>query len=401
MPPVGGREKISGAGAERGRRVAGVGDVTLVRTGVSSGGMAQQRAFRGIQALRILAAVLVLVTHAGFYASERLSPGFRYWDRGATGVELFFVISGFVMVYSSTKLIHQRDGWLTFSERRVVRIVPMYWLATTVKVVVMVLTAGLVLHAQLRAVPVITSYLFLPSRNPDGELRPLLGVGWTLNFEMFFYLLFALALLLRKNVYWFIGPILVALSIASYFVTPGWPAASFYVDRIVLDFLWGMLIGRMFVRGVRQPGWLVWPALVLGFLFLLVIPDTQWKVPVIGMAAGLIVWATAVLEPQLSRIPRWVLYLGDASYVIYLFHPMIAPAVPTLLMKAHLRDPLLSVGCSIALALVVGSAIHQWIELPVTELLKNRRIWGKRFTPSRGANLVSAPSAARDLRVAE
>jgi exopolysaccharide production protein ExoZ len=363
--------------------------------------MAPLRPFRGIQALRLVAAVLVLFTHAGFYASERLSPGFRYWDRGAVGVELFFVISGFVMVYSSTRLTGQANGWRTFSERRIVRIVPMYWLATTLKLALMILTAGWVLHAQLRAVPVICSYLFLPSRNPDGELRPLLGVGWTLNFEMFFYLLFAVALYLRKNVYWIIGPTLVTLTVASYFVKPNWPAPAFYLDRVVLDFFWGMLIGGMFVRGVQQPRWLAAPALVAGILFLLILPDTEWKVPVIGMAAAAIVWATAALEPALTRIPRWVLFLGDASYAIYLFHPMIAPAVPALLMRLHWHHPLVSVACSIVLALLAGAVIHQWIERPIGDRQKKLRLPNKSHVALRTASPVSAPSAALELSAAE
>jgi exopolysaccharide production protein ExoZ len=101
-------------------------------------------------------------------------------------------------------LIGDPKGWLVFSHRRVIRIVPMYWLATTVKLVVMVLAGEFVLHARLSPLDTVMSYLFLPTRNSDGNVFPLLGVGWTLNFEMLFYLLFALALSLRASVFKFV-----------------------------------------------------------------------------------------------------------------------------------------------------------------------------------------------------
>jgi len=139
--------------------------------------MARRPTYLGLQVLRVMAAVLVLITHSGFYASERLDRSYKYWETGAAGVDLFFVISGFVMVYSSVKLIGDRKGWLVFSQRRVIRIVPMYWLATTLKLVVMVLAGELVLHARFSLLDTSMSYLFLPTRNSDGNFLPLLGVG--------------------------------------------------------------------------------------------------------------------------------------------------------------------------------------------------------------------------------
>ncbi len=179
--------------------------------------MARRPTYLGLQVLRVMAAVLVLITHSGFYVSERLDHSFKYWETGAAGVDLFFVISGFVMVYSSVKLIGDRRGWLVFSQRRIIRIVPMYWLATTVKLVVMVLAGEFVLHARFSLLDTSMSYLFLPTRNSDGNLFPLLGVGWTLNFEMLFYLLFAVALFLRVSVFKFVGTVLFLLASGALF----------------------------------------------------------------------------------------------------------------------------------------------------------------------------------------
>ena len=141
--------------------------------------------YEGIQALRFVAALLVVVTHTTFYAHERLDNSFSVWGHGTVGVDIFFVVSGFVMMYSSQKFVGSRIGWQGFGMRRLIRILPMYWIATTVKLAALVLVPAAVLHAALDPQKVVMSYFLLPTRNVDGRVEPLLGVGWTLLFEMF------------------------------------------------------------------------------------------------------------------------------------------------------------------------------------------------------------------------
>lgn len=150
--------------------------------------------FDGIQSLRLVAALLVVITHSTFYTHERLNSNIEVWRTGAIGVDIFFLISGFVMLITADRFIISKHGWKEFAARRLLRIAPMYWLATTVKLLTMLAIPSAVLHAKLDIGNVILSYFFLPSRNIDGQFAPLLGVGWTLVFEMFFYALFASAL---------------------------------------------------------------------------------------------------------------------------------------------------------------------------------------------------------------
>jgi peptidoglycan/LPS O-acetylase OafA/YrhL len=97
----------------------------------------------------------------------------------------------------------------------------------------------------------------------------------------------------------------------------------------------------------------------------------------------LIVYSMASLEDSLTRIPSFVLYMADASYAIYLFHPFIAPAVPVALMRLHLVYPWLSVACSVSLALAGGCLIHLLIEAPITKWFGNHLlIRGKRVIHS-------------------
>jgi exopolysaccharide production protein ExoZ len=84
----------------------------------------------------------------------------------------------------------------------------------------------------------------------------------------------------------------------------------------------------------------------------------------------------ASLEGSLTRIPRFVLYGADASYVIYLFHPFIVPAVPSALMKLHLPYPWLSIACSVLLALALGCVIHRFIEVPITQWFQHHLLVG-------------------------
>jgi exopolysaccharide production protein ExoZ len=323
---------------------------------------------------------MVLLTHSTFHASERIDRHFRVWERGASGVSIFFVLSGFVMVFSSTKLLSDSRGWKIFAERRIVRIVPMYWIASTVKMIAILFTTGYVLHAQFSPINAVASYLFLPAYNTEGHIDPVFGVGWTLNFEMFFYFLFALALLFRVNVYKFVGGVLTLLALGAFFREPNWPAVSFYLDTIVLLFFYGMVIAKICLAGIHIPKSFAIPLLGLGFLGLLGPwpPLAQLHSLHYGLAASLIVYSMASLEDSLTRIPRFVLYMADASYVIYLFHPFISPAVPAALMKLHLFDPWLSVVCSVILSLAGGCLIHMLIDVPITRWFRNHLLIGGR-----------------------
>jgi exopolysaccharide production protein ExoZ len=328
--------------------------------------------FLGIQALRAIAACLVVFTHSTFYAAERLDRHFFVWQRGTRGVDIFFVISGFVMIYASQKLLALPGGWKMFAEHRIVRIVPLYWVVTTLKVCILLLTTGLALHTTLNPETTVCSYLFLPAKNLDGKFEPLVGVGWTLTFEMFFYFLFTSALFLRANVIKFIGVILTVVSIGAYFRQSSWPSIAFYLNTIVFEFFLGMLIAKACIDGVYFPRKTALWVLACGF-FLLIFPPPDWHLPKVlisGVPACLIIWSAASLGRLENFIPRVVLYLGDASYAIYLIHPFVCPLPPTVLNRLHFDHPWLSVFISVAIGLGAGCILHEIVELPVTNFIK-------------------------------
>ena len=140
-----------------------------------------------IQALRAIASLLVFWGHAINAVTSKVAAEFPHLY-GPFGVDLFFVISGFVMVYSSERLFGQPGAPMTFFARRLARIVPLYWAATAI------LVWFVVPYASTKAV--LGSVVFTP-RIPSEA--PLLFIGWTLIFEMFFYAVFAIALLAKRR----------------------------------------------------------------------------------------------------------------------------------------------------------------------------------------------------------
>lgn len=344
-----------------------------------------------VQVLRFLAALAVVVLHSSFYTAERLASDFGIYAIGANGVRLFFVISGFVMIVSSLRLLTAERAWSVFALKRIVRIVPMYWLITSVKVGALLLVPAVVLHARLDWVYVAKSYFFIPALNADGQPHPLLGVGWTLIFEMLFYFLFTVAIFLRKSPVTVVVPVLITLSLASFFMEPDWPVpAQFWCDPIVLDFVAGMCIGIWALSGKIVAPWVSVSLVFVGFIYLFVpFPHLDYQ-SFIGslvttLAASMVVFGCVALEVKLAaRVPRWMLFLGAASYATYLIHPIISPGIPHFFFKLGIVHPAFSILLSTAVALVAGSLMHIYCERPTTSALNTWLIRRRWLNPSRG-----------------
>ncbi len=340
-----------------------------------------------------MCAFAVLIVHNLFYSSERLTHQKSYWAPHFGEVDIFFVLSGFVLITSSEHLFRVPGGWRIFAERRFARVVPMYWLATTLKVVVLLAAGRYVLHATLVPSKVALSYLFLPSVNKDHSIEPLLGVAWTLLFEIFFYVLFMVALFLRLNIYKFFGTVALLLWLGSLFRRPDWPTFCFYLNPLVLECFAGMLIARACQGGRILGKRLAIGSVLVGMAAIQAFPAVS-SVPQLvrlGLPAMLIVYAVASLEEYFTHIPRIFLFLGQASYSVYLFHPLVAPVVPELFARHHAMHLAASASGGVALALVVGSLVHWFLEKPANDRIQ---VYLKRRQAGMAA---SAPNAARNF----
>jgi exopolysaccharide production protein ExoZ len=339
--------------------------------------------------LRGLAALSIAVLHAQYDAASlaaRLGLEFTPltplpW---AAGVDVFFVISGFIMVHASRSLFERPGAQALFLARRIARIVPLYWAVTTLYLLMSLVAAGLLNSAILEPWPIAASYLFIPFERPDGAVQPLYSLGWTLNYEMFFYALFALVLAwpARRAVVRLMALMvgLVALGRAVALPQP----FAFWTDPVILEFVFGLGLGLLYAEGTR----LSRPVRIGAVLAALAILSLNPLPPEVlgafgrpaawGLPSALLVAAAALGRERTgpaTGVLRFGATLGDASYALYLLHPFAIRAGSTAAVATGfgaLIGPWGYVAAVLAVAVALSVAVHRWFEQPMTELARRR-----------------------------
>jgi peptidoglycan/LPS O-acetylase OafA/YrhL len=346
-----------------------------------------RRFFVGIQGLRALAALSIVfshVSHDGIAAGldprgvlSRLSSAFP-WD---SGVDLFFVISGFIIASASGSLFGTgRAGIARFLRRRCERIVPLYW-STTALFLLTALTAPRALHGAFGgAAWIAASFAFIPWPRPDGEMQPALGLGWTLNYEMFFYLLFAVSLALpRRRALAGLLACLLLIAAAGARFHPANPQLAFWSSPLILEFGAGLALA--WLRGrLRLPPALQLLAVAAALLWLHAhagVPEST-RVTAWGPAAVLLVAAAALgAAPQApGRAGQMIILLGEASYALYLTHPFIMRLLSISFHKFHGHSEtlgLMYVASGLALAQLGALAVHQHLDAPLQARFRRHR----------------------------
>ncbi|MCD2317209.1 acyltransferase [Sphingomonas sp. IC-11] len=333
--------------------------------------------FLSVQYLRGIASLMVLLYHAG-YDLNLITEGSRpHWL--ASGVDIFFVISGFVMVASTATRPVTAQAFLA---SRIARVVPFYWLATIVMIGIIALRGQALPSIQ----EVVLSFLFIFYFNERAQdTSPILGPGWTLNYEIYFYLVFAA--LIRLPVPRRIA-VMAVLFVVVAALRPLAPADNAFLTRmtspIPLEFVAGMVIGYYRARIMRAPAIAGLAAIGLGFAALALLDPPLPRVAFFAPPAVLIVFGGVVLERHVSRPQLGVLgYLGDSSYSLYLTHPLLLACLTPISIAPHLALPLafLIVAGSIA----IGFAAYYWVEVPATRAAR-LLLGGARARPAvRGA----------------
>jgi exopolysaccharide production protein ExoZ len=319
-----------------------------------------------IQYLRAVSALMVVFHHARNPWDWTVNP-FSSIDVGQAGVDLFFVISGFIMVH-----VERSARPDEFMIRRIIRVVPLYWMATTLAIVKDA-AAG---HAYTPS-EALMSYMFLPFRNAGENMGffPILVPGWTLNYEMAFYLVFALALALRGVGVWLIpfGLLLFGL-FAIAFNLAGETIKAFYFDPIVLEFLAGALLAIIYRHLSGRWTLALAAALPVGIALLFLLPAEWPRALGWGLPATLIVFGALYVERNIGEL-RWkpLLMLGNASYSIYLTHTLFMGAIARVVSKV-LGYGLLGfstfMAATVGASIVVGCLVYLYVETPVIWWLK-------------------------------
>ncbi len=287
-----------------------------------------------LQILRGCAALMIVVYHCGLEASEAaLRTGqamlFNYHPWG-NGVPLFFAISGFIMIVTCYDSFGKAGASVDFLKRRIIRIVPLYWMLTTLALVASLLLPNLMKMPVFDGPYVLASYFFWPAIRSTGEIRPLVTPGWTLNLEMMFYMVFAVALLFPRRLgMLFTMAALTALCVAQIAGFAGGTLLTFWGDPIVLGFVFGMGIGWLFKAGFRLSGAVSMMVMAAGTALLFHprfsgLPESDLVVRLADAVPCAILLAGAMLGPQVDvaryRLLMPALWVGDASYSLYLVH---------------------------------------------------------------------------------
>jgi exopolysaccharide production protein ExoZ len=362
----------------------------------SDGGLQRQQTtqqFAGVQILRFAAAMLVVAMHITQAISIHITgTGTRhYWADGSAGVDIFFVISGFVMAMSTATL--PADGparpsqlaaaWV-FMRRRLVRIAPLYWFYTLLKVALLLAMPALAVRSSVEPGHLAASMLFIPAMSPWGLVLPTLPVGWTLNFEMLFYAVFAVAIALGAPRIRFCLAVFLLIFAAGRLL-PESVALNFYAQTIVFEFILGVCIAHAFLH-FRRPGLLAgFVAMAAGVTFMFA-PDwghSADRFATWGCSAALIVLGAVWLEPWTVRAPlaSRLSFLGDASYSIYLSHTFVVPAGVQVLKQLGVQNSL-AIALAVGLAVVVAGCLsYVWLERPMTAFFK-RALFGAPKRPS-------------------
>jgi exopolysaccharide production protein ExoZ len=339
---------------------------------------------RSIQGLRALAALLVVCDHVPrleirFFRNGGFLHGFG--AAGAIGVDLFFVISGFIMVTTTWKAFGVPGASNAFLARRFLRIYPAYWVAFAAFLAIGVLFPLTQNIGPMTFSSVATSALLIPARS-----GPLMFVAWSLEFELYFYVIFAIALYFPKSRL----PLLLGLWLITTLVLnvaahkSDLVVVQFLGSPLALEFMGGCGIGYLLLhKKIFAPRALlaVGAAIALGVAIYssrfdgFPTLDLAWfRVLAAGPAMMLIVYGSVALE-QRSHVepPRFLSTIGDASYTMYLWHGMMLGAYSVVYGHLHLHgrigDALFLFGAFVVV--VVGSLLlYRVIELPLTLFVK-------------------------------
>lgn len=323
---------------------------------------------------------MVMLLHASGVAN---SVGYNSWAQafqyiGFAGVDIFFVISGLVMTLTMYRHLGKKSNAFRFIQRRATRIYSNYWVILLIKLTCVYL-GWMTLN---RNVDILDSFTLLT----QDQTHLAIAIAWTLVFELFFYLIFTLAIIFpQKYFIHFISTWAAIILIANIFFIEHnnqMPFAHyFYLSALHLEFIAGCFIGLMVIRKV-----VFFPRLIfiLGALMMIVVAFMTRDAPLVGIrdffmralcyggSASLMLYGATTMEKVGSfTFPGWLCRFGDASYTIYLVHGIFLQSALTLIYQPFLdgtENVLLQQGYLLMIVLLVlaYSRVHyRYIEKPL------------------------------------
>ncbi len=350
--------------------------------------VAPKQTFEAVQILRGIAASMVVFHHVAYAIvhyhpqASVLATFYKLPELGAGGVDIFFIISGFVIAYAARKLPSGASSAGEFAKRRLLRVLPPYWVFTSLLIALWWVglgLKGLIMTPML----VLTSFLLIPYPKTDiyghTGVHPILDVGWTLTFEMYFYLLCTVVILLAggKRIFPWVFALLAASAGVSLILSgQGSTLSSITASPLLLEFAGGVLLAHYGTRAMPSAAaWMLIGAGCAGLVASIFAADPMaMRVLYWGIPGFLLVWGAIHVRVGSAAIARFFVFLGTASYTIYLAHPFFALVIGTVLKRGFLH------GINSNILLVVStldtvlatSVAYFIIERPLIRLFKPR-----------------------------
>ena len=345
-----------------------------------------------IQAVRGVAALVVVAFHLSQFVFTTYDHKlwFGLFERGFAGVDLFFVISGFVIIYTSQAYIGRPDTLRTYLTKRAIRVYPIYWLTilamTALMAIMLIIRPDGVGKTIVDRWPGLDTILLTPHHHA------LNIVSWSLSHELFFYLLFACLIISRRlwvvPAFFALGTVYMALTKQEFVDGQCTIWEYFWFNPLNLEFALGALAGYAFLNYTANK-WEGIGAAVLGLVWLYSFSNTPneflgERLLHYGVASFLFLIAVLAYEYlRHPKLPRWLTLTGDASYLIYLIHtPLLLPFTRLLVRLFPTYSPLgvpLVCFALVVTVTVLSIASHLLIEKPLMRYLSARLVPSKRL----------------------
>lgn len=324
-----------------------------------------------LQILRAISALLVCCFHFKDYINfEDLKLGDLLFKKGSIGVPIFFVISGFIMVFTTKKL--DFGGTILkqialFYKKRIIRVAPLYYLLTFLW---MAIGGNFLLYFTDQELysRFVHSILFLPQK----DVFPILYLGWSLNYEIFFYLIFGLSLFFKKNRYSFIIIFFIITSTLGFIFEFNNGYLDMVTSHLNLYFIIGILFAILLEKFLIPKSWAI-PVIIIGIssfiLYLLdfISTDHLLTIPIIS----LFVFSFLLFDYTFQyKGKKSLIFLGDISYSLYLSHPFVEIFFRKFKVDGYLNIPYFLF--KIIIVIIVAAFLYHFIEKKTTEYLKQK-----------------------------
>ncbi len=334
-----------------------------------------------LQALRAVAASIVVFHHFALIYKDTHNSHIQasgFGSLGRCGVDIFFVISGFIMAYTTRRAVGIDATW-NFLSHRVKRILPLYWLWSGCLFFLWAVHAVHLGHFSKKFL--FLSFLLVPVSNGK-TYYPLLSQGWTLEFEMLFYLVFAATITFGVKRFRLLGILLAAFSALAFIgiLLPECGIRFLLTNSITLEFLFGVFVCEILLESKGHLSLRVsYASLATGVFGLLLTLFVRGELDPLrffwfGVPSAFLVFGAAALGTR--PVPRILTYLGDASYSIYLVHYFFASAFASALTHVHVLSRIPPDAVIIVLgsiAIVISAKTYDWVERPIIKVTKGRK----------------------------